>query len=100
MKDPRPPRILFLEDDEDARELVSIILHLRGIDTALVSTRSDAWNLANEESFDLFLLDGLVPNGDSFRLCADLRELRPHTPIVFYSAMTFPIDIPQVRHLS
>lgn len=87
------PNVLFLDDDADTRELVSVTLSLAGMNVVLAETRSEAWKLANEQWFELYLLDGKLPNGDSFQLCADLRELSPHTPIVFYSGLAFKQDM-------
>jgi len=41
----------------------------------------------------LFLLDGLIPNGDSLKLCRDLRLIEPTKPIVFYSGLAYKEDI-------
>src|SRR5688500_13221714 len=87
------PTILFLDDDPDTREMVAVTLRLAGMNVILAKTRSEAWKLANEVWFELYLLDGLLPNGDSFQLCADLREFAPYTPIVFYSGLAFEKEI-------
>ncbi len=93
MRSSTQPVILFLEDDQDTRELVQLTLALAGIRVHSVTMRSEAWNVAVENWFDLFLLDGKLPDGDSFQLCADLCEFAPEKPVVFYSALAFPKDM-------
>jgi Response regulators consisting of a CheY-like receiver domain and a winged-helix DNA-binding domain len=87
------PTILFLDDDVDTRELVKITLEMSGIRVALAETRVETWRIAQDLLFDLYLLDGKLPNGDSFQLCADLKEYSPETPIVFYSGLVTKKDI-------
>ncbi len=92
---PRPEkiRVLYLEDDEDSRNMVSFLLDMSGIEVIAAITTEQAWQLATTRYFDLYLLDGLLPSGDSLSLCRDLREHAPMTPILFYSALGFPTDV-------
>ena len=93
MTDQTQIRVLYLEDDDDSREMVSFILSHAGMEVIEAITTEEAWRLAQIELFDLYLLDGLLPFGDSLKLCRDLREYAPSTPILFYSALGFPTDI-------
>ncbi len=90
MRSSNQPVILFLDDDQDTRELVQLTLALAGIRVYCAKTRSEAWDIATANRFDLYLLDGKLPDGDSCQLCADLRELAPDKPIVFLSALVSP----------
>ncbi len=87
MDTPKKLKILFLEDDEDTRELVRFTLTQSGMNMVAAETRHEAWDLAQKGAFDLYLLDGLLPNGDSLQLCRDLRKFTPKTPVVFYSGL-------------
>ena len=85
-------RILYVEDHEDTRELVTLILEQNDY---LVTTRwtiEDSLNLASVEPFDLFLLDSWLPDGSGLDLCRKIREFNAHTPILFYSAAAFELD--------
>jgi len=86
-------RILYLEDDEDTVEMVTFMLSLSGIDVVAVSSSKEAARLAKSEPFDLYLLDGLLPTGNSFELCRELRRHNSSVPVIFYSALGFPADI-------
>lgn len=90
---PPKPNVLFLEDDADTRELVKYTLEQAGISVISVETVALAWQAALAHEVDLFLLDGLIPHGDSLRLCQDLRSLEPDKPIVFYSGLAYTADI-------
>ena len=86
-------RVLYLEDDEDTVEMVTFMLSLSGIDVVTVSSSKEAARLAKSEPFDLYLLDGLLPTGNSFDLCRELRRHDASVPVIFYSALGFPADI-------
>ncbi len=90
MRSSTQPVILLLDDDQDTRELVQLTLALVGIRVHGTTTHREAWDFAVANWFDLYLLDGKMPGGDSFQLCADLREFAPEKPIVFYSGMVSP----------
>lgn len=93
MSDPRNIRVLYLEDDEDSREMVRFMLGLSGIDVETALTVEEAERAAMTRNFDLYLLDGLLPCGDSLELCRTLRQFDPIKPIVFYTALGFQADV-------
>lgn len=78
-------RILYAEDNEDAQEMMSQLLELSSITTTSAKTLAEAWQSAQAEKFDLYLLDSRFPDGDGLELCRRLHEYAPHTPILFYS---------------
>ena len=86
------PRVLCVEDDEDSREMLSMVLKFRRIDTTAVGTAAQALSLIQTERFDLYLLDTRLPDLDGFELCRRMREFDPCTPILFFSGAGFEAD--------
>ena len=86
-------RVLYLEDDEDTSDLVRFMFALSDIDVVIVKTIDQAWKLAGTQTFDLYLLDGLLNGKKTLDLCRDLHEYAPYTPILFYSALAYLEDI-------
>ena len=86
------PRVLCVDDDEDSREMLSLILKFWRIDTKTVGTAAEALSLIEAECFDLYLLDGWLPDLDGFELCRRLRNVDPHTPILFFSGAAYEVD--------
>jgi DNA-binding response OmpR family regulator len=84
-------RILFVEDHEDAWEIVKFTLakckltFARNFDSGL--------RLARQGYFDLYILDNWLPDGSGIGLCRAIREFDPNTPILFYSAAAYERDI-------
>jgi DNA-binding response OmpR family regulator len=89
--DPRP-RVLYVDDDEDSREMLSMILSDMGIETMTAATGAQALERAKAERFDLYLLDGWLPDLDGFELCRRLRIFDRDTPILFYSGAGYDED--------
>ncbi len=85
-------RILYVENNEDAFFMVSVLLEFSNIKVVNAKTVAEAWRLAHNENFDLFLLDSLLPDGNGLDLCRRLRQYAPHTPVLFYSANAFETD--------
>ncbi len=79
-------KVLCAEDHEDTRWLMVAVLEEVGLEVRTAATTGEALRLACTERFDLFLLDKIMPNGDSLDLCRKLRKMFPKVPIIFYSA--------------
>ncbi len=86
------PRVLYIEDNEDTRELVTIVLEQKSFEVVTGSTIKSGVDLAGSQEFDLYLLDSWLPDGSGLDLCRQIREFDQATPIVFYSAAAFEID--------
>lgn len=87
------PRILCVDDDEDSREMLGILLKFWRIETKAVGTAAQALSLIQAERFDLYLLDAWLPDLDGFELCRRLRDFDPHTPILFFSGAAYEDDL-------
>ncbi len=85
-------RVLCVDDDDDACEMMSLLLKGYGIDATCVRSAAEAWPMIKAECFDLYLLDGWLPKVDGFEFCRQLRHFDPLTPILFYSGAAYDAD--------
>jgi len=92
MQNKYTPRVLYIEDHEDTRELVTLVLEQKCYEVVTGSTIKSGVALAASEKFDLYLLDSWLPDGSGLELCRQIREFDQATPIVFYSAAAYEID--------
>lgn len=92
MQNKNTPRVLYIEDHEDTRELVALVLEQRLIEVVTGSTIKSGVALASSQKFDLYLLDSWLPDGSGLELCRKIREFDKATPILFYSAAAYEID--------
>src|SRR2546422_10151522 len=84
--------ILYIEDDQDTRELVTYVLVRSNYKVIPVQNYDDALLLARTNSFDLHLIDNWISGGSGIDLCKKLREFDPWTPILFYSGAGYGHD--------
>jgi len=85
-------RILYVEDHEDTREMVKIILGKNEFDVITAASIEDGVRLAQDQPFDLYLLDLWLPDGIGLELARAIREVDNETPIVFFSAAAYETD--------
>jgi DNA-binding response OmpR family regulator len=76
-------RILYVEDDESYVQLIRVCLAAHEI--VSVGTIAEAEPLIADESFDLCLLDYLLPDGVGITLFRQLRRARPEMPVIMLS---------------
>jgi DNA-binding response OmpR family regulator len=83
-------RILFVDNNDDEHELVSLTLTGYGI--VIARDFNEGLRLARQRYFDLYILDNSLPDGNGVELCHLIREFDPHTPIVFLSSAASESD--------
>ena len=79
------PRILFVDDHEDTRYLITHLLGAQGYEVEAAESVEEGLALARGGGFDLYLLDSRFADGSGAELCEGIREFDKTTPIVFYS---------------
>ena len=79
-------RILLVEDDPDIAAVVAAGLREHGLEVALAGDVPDARTRAALGTFDVLILDVLLPGGTGFSLCAELRAAGNTTPILMLTA--------------
>jgi len=89
---PLRPRVLYVDDDEDSREMLTAILKFSRIEARTAATAAQALQFIQTERFDLYLLDVWLPDLDGFELCRQMRCLDPDTPILFFSGAAYGAD--------
>jgi two-component system, OmpR family, response regulator len=85
-------KILFVEDHEDTRELLVLVLEQSNYEVITARSMAGALTLVRAGSFDLFVLDSLLTDGTGLELCKRIREIDRSTPILFYSALAYEKD--------
>ncbi|MBC8030025.1 MAG: response regulator [Pyrinomonadaceae bacterium] len=85
-------RVLCVDDDADACEMLTVLLHAYGIDATCAKSAAEAWLEIKKNSFDLYVLDGWLPHQDGFEFCRQIRRSDSKTPILFYSGAAYDAD--------
>ncbi len=78
--------VLYCEDNEDTRILMTMMLERAGFKVTYgASVKECAEKAESGEHFDLYLLDHSFPDASGLSLCEMLREHDQTTPILFCS---------------
>ena len=81
-----PVKLLLLEDDVRLSGLLQRGLRADGHAVDPAATIEDARWLAAEGTYDVLVLDVMLPDGDGFSLCAELRAAGNWTPVLMLTA--------------
>ena len=85
-------RILIVDDERDIAELISDSLIDEGYDTVIKTSGEDALSeIESNPSFDLILLDIMMPGMSGTELCNKVRD-KVKCPIIFVSAKSSTVD--------
>ncbi len=67
-------RILIIEDDEDIGMIEEMYLTASGFETCLLKDGLNIDSVFEKESYDLVLLDLMLPGKDGYTICKEIRE--------------------------
>ncbi len=81
-------RVLVVEDEAHIRELIQLHLGLEGLEIEAIADGQEALARANAESFDLIILDLMLPGVDGIAICRAVRRDGPNqdVPILMLTA--------------
>jgi DNA-binding response OmpR family regulator len=79
-------RILVVEDSTPTRELLARSLETAGFEVTYASRMATGRRYAEENSYDIIVLDIMLPDGSGLDLCRELRSHGVLTPILFLTA--------------
>ena len=79
-------RILIVEDEPELQELLCAYLQDAGYAAAVAGDGAAALDLFRAQSFDLVLLDIMLPKIDGFGVCAQIRR-QSQVPILMLTAL-------------
>lgn len=79
-------RILLVEDNRDILANLADYLELKGYTVDCAQDGLTGLHLAASQSYDLAVLDVMLPGMDGFTLCQRLREGRNNLPVIMLTA--------------
>ena len=87
----RPPRILLVDDEQSIQTLLSFPLRRDGYEVVQATDGREALARFGEGTFDLVVLDVMLPRLDGLEVCRRLRA-RSSVPIIMLTAKAEEID--------
>ena len=84
-------KILIIEDDEDISMIEEAYLESAGFETKILSDGNKVNEIIEAESFDLILLDLMLPGKSGYTICREIRD-KLDIPILMVTARTESVD--------
>jgi len=85
-------KLLLIEDDKKIATAVKRGLEAEGYRVDVAFDGTDGLWMATEGSYDLIVLDIMLPGRNGFQICAELREAGDWTPILMLTAKDGDLD--------
>ena len=87
-------RILIIDDEQDIRSLLALILKTAGYEVAEARGGKEGLALLNTGTFHLVILDIMMPEMDGWEVCSQLKSLprRDAPPVLILTVRSQPLD--------
>lgn len=103
-----PYKVLLLDDDEKFRKVVLFGLREKNIEVTEATNGAEAFALAENSSFDLLIIDGILPDTDGINWIRQYRSEDGRQPVIFissqwqsvetYNMLTRELQVAQIIH--
>jgi two-component system, OmpR family, alkaline phosphatase synthesis response regulator PhoP len=85
-------KVLIVEDDHDIAHLVQLHLTDLGCQCDLADDGEDGLEKALKNTYDLIILDLMLPNVDGMEICREVRSEKKYTPIMMLTSRSEELD--------
>lgn len=86
------PKVLLVEDEESLREMLTLNLEMENIEVESATNGEEGLIKFFERSYNLAILDVMLPEIDGYQLCRLIRQKDKKTPIMFLTAKNNSLD--------
>ena len=80
------PNILIVEDEEKIARVLELELTFEGYQTGKALDGLEGLKMFHEQSWDLVLLDVMLPGLSGIEVLRRIRSHNPHTPVILLTA--------------
>ena len=86
-------RILLVEDDLNFGAVLKDYLMLNDFDVTLAKNGMEGFEKFKKDTYDLCILDVMMPYKDGYTLAKEIREKNQEVPIIFLTAKSMKEDV-------
>jgi DNA-binding NtrC family response regulator len=77
-----PQKVLIVDDEKDFLDIIAERILARGMDVSTAISAEDALKMVEEESFDVVIMDFMMPALDGFKALKLMKAKRPEVQII------------------
>jgi two-component system, OmpR family, response regulator len=86
-------KILLVEDDQNFGAILKDYLMLNDFDVTLAKNGMEGFEKFKKDTYDMCILDVMMPYKDGYTLAKEIREKNKDVPIIFLTAKTMKEDV-------
>jgi len=86
-------KIILIEDDETLGYLLSEYLKMNQFEVFWAKNGLICLKMLEQNTFDLAILDIMLPDIDGFSLAQNIKNLHPDMPFIFLTARSLKVDV-------
>ncbi|HLW21163.1 MAG TPA: response regulator transcription factor [Cyclobacteriaceae bacterium] len=86
-------KLLVVEDDPNLGDILQEYLTMKGYNTTLCRDGEEGWAKFKKGSFDLCILDIMMPKKDGFTLGKEIKKVEEDLPIIYLTAKNLKDDV-------
>jgi len=86
-------KVLIVDDEKDFLDIIAERLGGRGMDVSTATSAEEALHMVEEESYDVVIMDFMMPALDGFKALKLLKQRQPEVQIILLSG-----NVPAQQH--
>ena len=86
-------KILLAEDDDNLGSLLREYLQIKDFEVDWAVDGEKAYRLFRKNSYDICVLDIMMPVKDGYTLATEIRTMNPDIPVIFLTAKSMKEDV-------
>lgn len=75
-------KVLIIDDEKDFLDIIAERIRARGMDVSTVTSVDVALNMIEEESFDVVIMDFMIPGMNGFQTLKAIKLKKPEVQII------------------
>jgi DNA-binding response OmpR family regulator len=75
-------KLLIVDDEKDFLDIIADRISARGMDVSTASSAEAALNMIEEESYDVVIMDFMMPALDGFKALKLMKTMQPEVQII------------------
>ena len=78
-------KVLIVDDEKDFLDIISERISARGMDVSTAASAEDAFNMVEKRSYDVVIMDFMMPALDGFKALKQMKARQPEVQIILLS---------------